>query len=77
MRLSKRSAYAPLALAYPAVKKGRRSMIREIADGYGIYRNRLNKVVWEPGRAGHAETVRGRNGGVGLGRSAESIPWAR
>lgn len=73
MRLSKRSAYTLLALAYLAVHKERRSSTREIAEYYGISRNHLTKVVWELGRAGHVETVRGKNGGIGLSRPAESI----
>ncbi|MYE60465.1 MAG: Rrf2 family transcriptional regulator [Alphaproteobacteria bacterium] len=73
MRLSKHGAYALQALVYLAVHKERRSTIREIADRYGISRSHLTKVVWELGRAGHVETVRGRRGGIALARPAESI----
>jgi len=73
MRLSKHGAYALQALVYLAVHKERRSTIREIADRYGISRSHLSKVVWELGRAGHVETVRGKNGGIRLARPAKSI----
>lgn len=73
MRLSKHSAYALQVLVHLAVHKERRSTVREIAVRYGISRNHVAKAVWELGRAGHVETVRGRKGGVGLHRPAESI----
>ena len=74
MRLSKHTAYALQVLSYLAVHNERRSTIREIADHYGISRSHLIKVVWELGRTGHVDTVRGRTGGIGLARPAGSIP---
>ena len=49
------------------------SSIAEIADVYDISRNNLMKVVQDLGQAGFLTTVRGRGGGLRLGRPAETI----
>ena len=73
MRLSKHAGYALRALVYLAVHEGRLSTVREIAECCGISRSHLTRVVWQLARAGHVETVRGKNGGVRLACSPGTI----
>jgi Rrf2 family nitric oxide-sensitive transcriptional repressor len=49
------------------------SSIGEIAEVYDISRNNLMKVVQDLGQAGFLTTVRGRGGGLKLGRPAEAV----
>lgn len=73
MRLTDRTDYAFRVLMHLAVNGGRLVTVREIAERFGISRNHLTRVVWELGRAGFVETVRGRGGGLGLAHPAEAI----
>ena len=58
---------------YVAAHPDRLTTIREMATAYGISQNHLMKVVFELGRHGVLETVRGRKGGIRLARSPENI----
>lgn len=73
MRLTAYSDYALRLLMYLAVKDNGRATISEMAEAYGISRNHLMKVVHQLGQAGYLETVRGRNGGMRLGRRPDAI----
>lgn len=73
MRLTTYSDFALRLMMYLAVRTGRLSTIPDIAGAYGISANHLMKVVQKLGQAGYVETVRGRGGGMRLGRSAEEI----
>lgn len=73
MRLTVYSDYSLRLLMYLAVQPERLSTIREIAGAYNISSNHLMKVVHQLGLAGYVETVRGRNGGMRLGRPAAEI----
>ncbi|MCF6369601.1 iron-responsive transcriptional regulator RirA [Rhizobium halophilum] len=73
MRLTKQTNYAVRMLMYCAANEGRLSRIPEIAKAYGVSELFLFKILQPLTRAGLVETVRGRNGGVRLGRSAERI----
>ena len=58
---------------YVAARPDQLVTIREMAVAYGISQNHLMKVVFELGRHGILETVRGRRGGLRLARPQESI----
>jgi Rrf2 family transcriptional regulator, iron-responsive regulator len=73
MRLTKQTNYAVRMLMYCAANQGRLSRIPEIAKAYGVSELFLFKILQPLNRAGLVETVRGRNGGVKLGRAADKI----
>ena len=73
MRLTYHSDYAMRLLMYVALKDGALVQIKEVADAYGISKNHLMKVVFQLGKLGFLETVRGRNGGFRLARAPQDI----
>ena len=73
MRLTTYTDYSLRVLMYVAAKPDGLSTIREIADAYGISHNHLMKIVFELGRHGLLENLRGRSGGIRLARPAEEI----
>ena len=73
MRLTRQTNYAIRILMYCAANNGRLSRIPEIASAYGVSELFLFKILQPLVENGLVETVRGRNGGVRLGRPAETI----
>lgn len=76
MRLTFYTDYALRLLIYLALvdeEAGRRPTIAEVASYYGISRNHLTKVAHHLGRSGHIITLRGKGGGLRLGRPPEAI----
>lgn len=74
MQLTRYTDYAFRVLIHVGTRPaGELSSIAGIADVHQISRNHLMKVVQDLGRAGFLETVRGRNGGLRLGRPAAEI----
>ncbi len=73
MRLTKQTNYAVRMLMYCAANEGRLSRIPEIARAYNVSELFLFKILQPLNKAGLVETVRGRNGGVRLGRAATKI----
>jgi Rrf2 family nitric oxide-sensitive transcriptional repressor len=67
------SDYSLRVLMYLGSSDGRLCTISEIAQAYRISENHLMKVVNRLGQTGLVETVRGRNGGLRLGKAAQSI----
>lgn len=72
MQLTQYTDYALRTLLYLAVTK-ENATITEIAERYNISRNHLVKVVHNLGKLGYITTIRGRQGGLRLARSPESI----
>lgn len=73
MRLTVYTDYALRVLMYVAVRPEPRPTIAAIAESHAISRNHLMKVVHELGQAGYLETARGKNGGLRLARSPDTI----
>lgn len=73
MRLTDYTDYSLRALMYLGLNRDRLVTIRDIADVYGVSKNHLMKVVHQLGLAGLVETVRGRSGGLRLGKEPEEI----
>lgn len=73
MRLTRQTNYAIRILMYCAANDGRLSRIPEIAAAYAVSELFLFKILQPLVENGLVETVRGRNGGVRLGRPASEI----
>src|SRR3546814_7242066 len=71
MRLTLFTDYSIRVLLYLGTRPERLCSIAEVARGYDVSQNHLMKVVNELARAGYVESVRGRSGGIRLGRSPE------
>jgi len=73
MRLTNFSDYALRMLMYAASAGDRLITIEEAARTFNISKTHLNKVASTLTRAGYLRAVRGRSGGLTLGRSPEDI----
>lgn len=73
LRLTNYTDYTLRTLIYLALTTDRLVTIAEISEHYGISEAHLNKVVHQLGLAGDIETVRGKGGGLQLGRPPEAI----
>jgi len=73
MRLTMYTDYGLRVLMYLGLRGDNLTTIQEIAEQYGISKNHLMKLVHELGQLGYVETVRGKNGGLRLGRRPDQI----
>ena len=73
MRLTTMTDYALRMLMYVAQHPERLCTIAEVAGAYGISEAHLMKITQLLGQAGWLDTVRGKGGGIRLGRSPEAI----
>ncbi|MHB1201138.1 MAG: RrF2 family transcriptional regulator [Polaromonas sp.] len=73
MRLTTYTDYALRTLIHLAANRDRLVTIQDIAAVHGIAKNHLTKVVHQLGLLGVIETVRGRNGGIKLGKEPAQI----
>lgn len=73
MRLTRQSSYAIRTLIYCAVNAPNLSHIADIAKAHSISELFLFKLIKPLVEGGLIETVRGRKGGIRLGRPAEQI----
>lgn len=73
MKLTLFTDYSARVLLYLGARPDRLCSIAEVADAYGISQNHLMKVVNQLARSGYIESVRGRFGGIRLGKAPEEI----
>lgn len=73
MRLTTYTDYALRTLMYLAHNRESLVRIQDIADAHKIAKNHLTKVVNHLSTLGMVESVRGRNGGLRLGREPADI----
>ncbi|SFV38262.1 Rrf2 family transcriptional regulator, iron-responsive regulator [Devosia crocina] len=73
MRLTRQSNYAIRTLVYCAVNEPGLSRVAEIARAYGISELFLFKLIKPLVENGLLQTVRGRHGGIKLGKPAADI----
>lgn len=74
MQLTRYTDYAIRVLLHVGARdEGARSSVTEIAQVYGISKDHLKKVVQDLSQTGLLTAVRGRNGGLQLGRPADQI----
>ena len=73
MRLTFSTDYALRLLMLVGLETEHLVIIEEVADRFGISKNHLMKVAYQLGQAGYLETVRGRNGGLRLGKASSQI----
>jgi len=73
MRLTRYTDYCCRVLIYVALNGNRLSTTREISQCFAISNNHLMKVVYDLNLKGYIETIRGKNGGIRLGRAPEQI----
>ena len=73
MRLTRFTDYGFRTLIFLALKGEVLASIAEIATAYSISGHHMTKVIHALGRIGLIETLRGRHGGIRLGRPAASI----
>lgn len=73
MRLTSFSDYALRMLMYAASAGDRLITIEEAARTFNVSKTHLNKVANTLTRAGYLKAMRGRSGGLVLGRPAASI----
>ena len=73
VKLTRYTDYALRVLMHLAARPERLASIGEIARSYGISQNHLMKVVHDLRKEGYVAAVRGRTGGIRLGRSPSEI----
>lgn len=73
MQLTRHTDYALRLLIHLAGSDGRRVQIADVAEAQAISRTHLMKIANELARAGFIEAVRGRGGGIRLGRDPRDI----
>lgn len=74
MQLTNYTEYALRVLLFlGALEPGEKTNIKEISQTFSISENHLSKIVYELGKLGYIETIRGRNGGIRLAKQPEEI----
>jgi Rrf2 family transcriptional regulator, nitric oxide-sensitive transcriptional repressor len=73
MQLTRYTDYSIRVLTHLSIFPDRLCCIADIAKAYRISQSHLMKVVQDLGQSGYVQTVRGRNGGIRLGRPAADI----
>lgn len=74
VQLTSFTDYGLRALIFMAtLPEGKMTSITEVTETYGVSRNHMVKIINQLSRAGYVAAVRGKNGGIRLGKPAETI----
>ncbi|KGM27976.1 transcriptional repressor NsrR [Photorhabdus luminescens] len=74
MQLTSFTDYGLRALIYMAsLPQSRMTSISEVTDIYGVSRNHMVKIINQLSHLGFVAAVRGKNGGIRLGKPAKDI----
>ncbi len=74
MKLTKHTDYAFRVLLYVAVKNQEElSTIKEITQAFNMSQDHVMKIVQKLSKSGFIKALRGKNGGIRLGRPANEI----
>lgn len=74
MQLTSFTDYGLRALIYlAALPDGKMTSISEVASTYNISRNHMVKIINKLSRIGYVVAIRGKNGGIRLGKPAKTI----
>ncbi|WP_163102146.1 Rrf2 family transcriptional regulator [Peribacillus alkalitolerans] len=73
MRLTSYSDYSVRVLIYLSIHHEKLNNIKDIAHVYDISKNHLMKIIYNLGKLGYIETIRGRNGGIRLAKEPNEI----
>ncbi|MCU5773627.1 nitric oxide-sensing transcriptional repressor NsrR [Erwiniaceae bacterium BAC15a-03b] len=74
MQLTSFTDYGLRALIYLAsLPADQMTSITEVSETYDVSRNHMVKIINQLSRTGYVAAVRGKNGGIRLGRPAEDI----
>ncbi|MBV7298954.1 nitric oxide-sensing transcriptional repressor NsrR [Enterovibrio paralichthyis] len=74
MQLTSFTDYGLRALMYLAMlPPGELTSITVVTEKYGVSRNHMVKIIHRMSQAGFVQAVRGKNGGIRLGKPAETI----
>jgi Rrf2 family transcriptional regulator, nitric oxide-sensitive transcriptional repressor len=73
LKLTAYTNYALRTLMFCALHPGQLVRMEDVSDAYGISRAHLLKAARQLGQLGYLKNVRGRSGGVRLGRAPEEI----
>ena len=74
MQLTSFTDYGLRALIYMAsLPEGKMTSITEVTQVYGVSRNHMDKSINQLSHMGFVEAIRGKNGGIRLGKPAADI----
>ncbi|HDM8288363.1 TPA: nitric oxide-sensing transcriptional repressor NsrR [Yersinia enterocolitica] len=74
MQLTSFTDYGLRALIYMAsLPEGQMTSISQVTEVYGVSRNHMVKIINQLSRVGLVTAVRGKNGGIRLGKPADQI----
>ncbi|SFN04207.1 transcriptional regulator, BadM/Rrf2 family [Izhakiella capsodis] len=74
MQLTSFTDYGLRALIFMAtLPEGQLTSISEVANIYGVSRNHMVKIIHQLSRTGYVDAVRGKNGGIRLGKPGSEI----
>ena len=73
MNITRFTDYSLRVLIYVALNDKELVTIKSISEQYKISKNHLMKIVQELNTQGYLQSIRGKNGGIKLGKPANSI----